>query len=103
MFLPTLRHLQVKSEALGTKAFVECLFGWFLGVRNQIYANAIEQNFPKERMNCVVSNSKTYHVTSDKTAVTINSTVQFKIRRHQIERTSQSAAFAIMHFCAFSM
>ena len=30
-------------------------------------------------------------------------TAKFKIGRHQIERTSQSAAFAIMNFCAFSM
>ena len=28
---------------------------------------------------------------------------KFKIGRHQIERTSQSATYAIMHFCAFSM
>ena len=42
-----------------------------------------------------------YHVISDKIAVTMNSTIQ--IGRHQIERTSQSAACAIMQFCAFNM
>ena len=60
-----------------------------------------EQNFPNERMNCLVSNRKTYHVISDKIA--ISKTAQFKIWRHQIERISQIAAFVIMHFCSFSM
>ena len=35
-----------------------------------------EQNLPKERMNSLVPNSKTYHVISIKIAVTINSIVQ---------------------------
>ena len=34
-----------------------------------------EQNFQKNLMNCLVSNSKSYHVISDKIAVTINSTI----------------------------
>ena len=48
-----------------------------------------------------MTKSKTTHAISDKIAVTI--TAQFKIGRHQIERTSQLAAFVILHFCAFSL
>ena len=58
-----------------------------------------EQTLSKERMNYHVSNSKTYHVNSDKIAVSINSIIKFW--RSQIERTSQSVAFAIMRCCAF--
>ena len=40
------------------------MFGLFLGVQIKKYANVIPKwaNFPKERMNCLMSKSKTYHV-----------------------------------------
>ena len=49
----------------------------------------------------LVSNCKTYCVIFHK--ITYRYTAQFEIGRHQIERTSRSAAFVIMQFCAFSM
>ena len=41
MFPKPLWHLQLQSEALRTKASVESLFGLFLGIQNQKYANSI--------------------------------------------------------------
>ena len=60
-----------------------------------------EQNLPKKRMDCLVSSCKTYHVIFDKIAVKINSTIQNLAPSN--ERTSQSAAVAIMQFCEFSV
>ena len=41
MFPPLIEHLQLQSKALRTKAFVDSLFGLFLGIQNQKYANVI--------------------------------------------------------------
>ena len=49
----------------------------------------------------LVLNSKTSHVISDK--IVQRYSAQFKIERHQIERSSRSAVFTIMQFCVFSM
>ena len=102
MFPPPLEHLQLQSEALHIKTFVSLCVGSFLGfkIKNMQMSFRNEQNFPKEHMNRLVTNSKTDHRISDKTGVMIS---QFKIWRHQIEKTLQSAAFVILHFCAFSI
>ena len=49
---------------------------WGLKIKNVQMLFRNEQNFPKERLNCLMSTSETYHVISDKIAVTINSTIQ---------------------------
>ena len=43
MFSNTLQHLQLQSEALYTKASVDYLFGLFLGIQNQKYANLVSK------------------------------------------------------------
>ena len=50
----------------------------FLGfkIKNMQMSFLNEQNFPKERLNCHVSNSKMHHVISDQIAVTIKSIIQ---------------------------
>ena len=78
MFPNPLWHIQLQFEAFRTKASVESLFGLFLGIQNQKYANVIPNRaeLAEKTYELFVSNLETYHAISDKIAVTINSTIQ---------------------------
>ena len=70
----SLQHLQLQSEALHTKAFVESLLGLFLGIQYQKYTNVIPKWAENAKRTYELSCVK--HMSSDKIAITIDSTIQ---------------------------